>query len=529
MKKLTIGIIAIVLFAFFSQGKALASVPSYELISSFDSSINCIFIKEDIALIGTDSGLYYSSDNFKTFKIISDVLANSNISAINYINGKYYVGTDGKGLFVGDSINQWRSLRDLIDCPTISNISYEGNNIYVSSHCSGFFASFDGGKSFLNLNKGLTSVVVNSFLMGGTSGYYLGTDDGLYFSGTITASTSWNKVISNIRVNSLSYFGNTVFAGTNIGLYKGTKNQFEKIPVIGGNPSISNIEAKDGRLGVIIESFGIYLSCDGVKFYPLEVDALSNATAISINSERRAFYVGTKSGKLFSVDLNTPCLLFEKTIKLNSIQKGSKYSFDLTVYDFSFNSKPIDIVLPTFMQAKKAVSDNKTTFTLIIDAANISPQTYSIPLQIKKENITEKVFVSFDVTNDTAIVIKLYVGSTTAYVNGKTVKLDTAPFIDKSSGRTLVPVRFIAESFNAQVSYDANKKEVTIIDDTSSKTIKLYIGKTTAYVNGGAVKIDVAPVILPPGRTFVPVRFISETFNAQVLWNEGLKEIQIIY
>jgi len=50
-----------------------------------------------------------------------------------------------------------------------------------------------------------------------------------------------------------------------------------------------------------------------------------------------------------------------------------------------------------------------------------------------------------------------------------------------------------------------------------------------AYVNGGAVKIDVAPVILPPGRTFVPVRFISETFNAQVLWNEGLKEIQIIY
>jgi len=123
-------------------------VPSYELISSFDSSINCIFIKEDIALIGTDSGLYYSSDNFKTFKIISDVLANSNISAINYINGKYYVGTDGKGLFVGDSINQWRSLRDLIDCPTISNISYEGNNIYVSSHCSGFFASFDGGKAF---------------------------------------------------------------------------------------------------------------------------------------------------------------------------------------------------------------------------------------------------------------------------------------------------------------------------------------------------------------------------------------------
>jgi len=78
------------------------------------------------------------------------------------------------------------------------------------------------------LNKGLTSVVVNSFLVVGTSGYYLGTDDGLYFTGTMTSSTSWSKVISNVKVNALSYFGNSVFAGTNIGLYKGTSTKFEK-------------------------------------------------------------------------------------------------------------------------------------------------------------------------------------------------------------------------------------------------------------------------------------------------------------
>ena len=529
MKKLTIGIISIVLLTLFSQGISLASVPNYKLITSFDGSINCIFTKEDTVFIGTDSGLYYSLDNLKTFKKVGDVLSSSSISAINYINGKYYVGTDGNGLFAGDSVTQLSSLRDLVDCPTISNISYEGNNIYVSSHCSGFFASFDGGKSFMNLNKGLTSVVVNSFLTGGTSGYYLGTDDGLYFAGTMTSSTLWSKVISNVKVNALSSFGNSVFAGTNIGLYKGTSTKFEKISVVGGNPFIPNIVSNSGRLGVIIGSFGVYLSCDGVKFYPLEVAEFINATEISIDSGRKAFYVGTKSGKLFSVDLNTPYLLFDKTVKLDSIQKGSKYSFDITVYDFSFNSKPIDIVLPTFIQARKAVSDNKATFTLTIDATNLAPQTYSIPLQIKKENITEKVSVNFEVTNKTATVVKLYVGSTTAYLNEKAITLDAAPFIDKSSGRTLVPIRFIAESFNAQVSYDANKKEVTIVDSGSSKTIKLYVGKTTAYINGTSVKLDVAPVILPPGRTFVPVRFISETFNAQVLWNQGLKEVQIIY
>jgi len=125
----------------------LSSVPNYKLITSFDGSINCIFTKEGTVLIGTDSGLYYSLDNFKTFKKSSDVLASSSISAINYINGKYYVGTDGNGLFAGDSVIQLSSLRDLVDCPTISNISYEGNNIYVSSHCSGFLQALMVGRA----------------------------------------------------------------------------------------------------------------------------------------------------------------------------------------------------------------------------------------------------------------------------------------------------------------------------------------------------------------------------------------------
>jgi hypothetical protein len=360
--------------------------------------------------------------------------------------------------------------------------------------------------------------------MGGTSGYYLGTDDGLYFTSVINSSTSWSKVISNVKVNALSYFGNSVFAGTNIGLYKGTNNKFEKISVVGGNPFISNIDSNSGRLGVIIGGFGVYLSCDGVKFYPLEVTEFTNATAIIIDSGRKAFYVGTKNGKLFSMDLNTPYLLFDKTIKLDSIQKGSKYSFDITVYDFSFNSKPIDIVLPTFIQAKKTVSDNKATFTLTVDAANLVPQTYSIPLQIKKENVTEKISVNFEVLNKTATVIKLYVGSITAYLNGKATALDAAPFIDKSSGRTLVPIRFVSEALGFNVAYNEKTKEVTIRNNDTVVVIR--IGSKIATVNGKNITLDVAPVI-QNGRTFVPVRFISETTGFKVEWNSNTRRITI--
>ena len=57
-------------------------------------------------------------------------------------------------------------------------------------------------------------------------------------------------------------------------------------------------------------------------------------------------------------------------------------------------------------------------------------------------------------------VIKMAVGSTKAYVNGEEVTLDTAPEIFNE--RTVVPVRFIAESFGLNVSWDEGSGTVII-------------------------------------------------------------------
>jgi len=53
----------------------------------------------------------------------------------------------------------------------------------------------------------------------------------------------------------------------------------------------------------------------------------------------------------------------------------------------------------------------------------------------------------------------------------------------------------------------------------STKKLELYVGKTTAYVNGVSIKLDVPPVI-ENNRTLVPIRFISEQMGAKVTWNE---------
>ncbi|MGG4478730.1 stalk domain-containing protein [Paenibacillus illinoisensis] len=58
------------------------------------------------------------------------------------------------------------------------------------------------------------------------------------------------------------------------------------------------------------------------------------------------------------------------------------------------------------------------------------------------------------------------------------------------------------------------------------KTQRLVIGSTTAYVGDSAYRITAAPFI-QTGRTYVPIRFISEKLGAAVNWNQSTKEVTI--
>ncbi|MGC8758094.1 MAG: copper amine oxidase N-terminal domain-containing protein, partial [Caldisericaceae bacterium] len=65
-------------------------------------------------------------------------------------------------------------------------------------------------------------------------------------------------------------------------------------------------------------------------------------------------------------------------------------------------------------------------------------------------------------------------------------------------------------------------------------TIELWIDKNTALVNGEYKLIDstnpkVTPIVIPPGRTMLPIRFIAESLGCLVEWNGDLKEVKITY
>lgn len=122
-------------------------------------------------------------------------------------------------------------------------------------------------------------------------------------------------------------------------------------------------------------------------------------------------------------------------------------------------------------------------------------------------------------------IIILTVDSLRATVDGEPYTLDAAPFIDTEASRTLVPIRFISEGLGAEVDWNPAKQQVIISD--AGREIILTIGSKNVLVDGQPITIDCAPVVIPPGRTFVPLRFVSETLGARVDWQAVTNTITI--
>ena len=121
-------------------------------------------------------------------------------------------------------------------------------------------------------------------------------------------------------------------------------------------------------------------------------------------------------------------------------------------------------------------------------------------------------------------VINLTIGDVKATVDGKPYTLDVEPFVNTKVNRTLVPLRFISETLGAKVDWKAETRQIVIRD--SGVEIVLTIGSDRVLVNGIQKTLD-CPAELSVSRTFVPLRFASETLGARVDYDAAAKQITI--
>jgi hypothetical protein len=181
---------------------------------------------------------------------------------------------------------------------------------------------------------------------------------------------------------------------------------------------------------------------------------------------------------------------------------------------------------------------------------NAGNNSIMISAEDNLSNVSTKTII---VTVKAPIVINLQIGNRSAIIikDGMPnfVTIDLAPFT--KNGRTMVPLRFIAEAFGAKVNWmpdvpatgegsisiEVNKSNgyrIVISMHTNSKFMKKQVWApganqpTDEPVNYD--QNDPAPfVVKPQGRTVVPLRFIAEAFGATVDWKADTQEIKITF
>ncbi|MCL2565107.1 MAG: copper amine oxidase N-terminal domain-containing protein [Defluviitaleaceae bacterium] len=118
--------------------------------------------------------------------------------------------------------------------------------------------------------------------------------------------------------------------------------------------------------------------------------------------------------------------------------------------------------------------------------------------------------------------INLYANPVRVEVDGALVTFDVEPFVQ--DGRTMVPLRAIAEILGINVYWDGEMQEAWYINHDNVR-FTLPIGSEQVRLNcteNGLSEVEIdAPPLIVDGRTFVPLRFIAESLNVSVDFVEG--------
>ena len=124
--------------------------------------------------------------------------------------------------------------------------------------------------------------------------------------------------------------------------------------------------------------------------------------------------------------------------------------------------------------------------------------------------------------------VVMTIDSTEYVVNNNIITGDAAPYVD-SNWRTMVPIRALAESFDAEVYWNQDDETVTIKFDAGTEIV-MTVGEDTYTVNGAEATMDTEPVNAGD-RVYVPIRFAAEGlgFSVTPLYNDAGLTASVVF
>ena len=288
----------------------------------------------------------------------------------------------------------------------------------------------------------------------------------------------------------------------------------------------------------------LYYSADGVTFSKLDEIEFTDAVVHGGTGNEFVLWMKTDVDKTLTRYIATLAdgsdavkltITFTPYKSSSSGSSSSSLSYSITIADKTPDGGKISV------SEKSAKKGDTVTITVTPDKGYVLDElivtdkngdeiklkdkgngkfTFTMPAsKVKIEATFEKEAPQTPTDN----TIVLTIGSPVATVFGETVVNDVAPLA--RNNRTLLPIRFVAEALGATVDWNADLQKVTI--EKADLLIELYLGQTTAYVNGQPIVLDVA-AFAENNRTYLPLRFIAENLGATVLWDQPTQTVTII-
>jgi hypothetical protein len=481
-------------------------------------------INDDRIFLATDKGILFTEDAGISWKYHTDnALRLKQFTCIEYhpLHKLLIAGTDGKGLvFSKDFGKSW--LNASLNHPDIAQAYIKAISFhpefadfwYIASDREGVFSSEDGGKTWLSINQGLSNTRIQSMitlrsdtfsLLAGT----VGSGVFKYLSVFPPQAPSWNYTIGqeNVQISwKASEEGSFPIAGYAIYRSKDvTPMQWEELIRLGASTR-TWIDEK--------------VAWGDIWLYSIR----------AFDNQEKPLFSSFADIKRIVVD-DPPTLILQhppegfETEEESIVVQGIVSDQGSGVKSLKLFHKPSQGQAQE--QALSWNSEGKFETQLKL---SLGAQELILRAEDQQGNITEvkRQILRKELVKE--LIIKLRIGSKTARIGDRETLLPVAPQIFR--GRTMVPLRFLAEAFGAKVQWLSSRQEIQIT--YREKFITLWLNQTRVLIEDLLdsskppiqKQLDVYPY-LNQGTTMIPIRFISDEFGARVDWKADIQEITI--
>lgn len=327
----------------------------------------------DNLFVGTDKGVFISTNNGNDWTPVNSGLTNTNIQTLAIHKALIFVATDS-GIFLSSNNGlNWTAANSGLKNQRVFKLVTDGINLYAATFYHGIFLTTDNGTNWVGVNTGLPDTFINSFTRDSVN-LYAGTGQGVFISSD--KGTNWKSIYSipgnvifsiipcksylvlgsyngqylcknssTIKIEpgvSLGVFSSTVkdsmlFVGTPEGIFLVSENGMKWTSFNSGLPEIgyiNSVAVMDTVVFAGTDDHGLFYSSDkGINWKYIKPDHDPSASCIlSLAVLDTTLFFSSKSGiSTLTEHLSSNGLPIERTYIINRLDPIIGYNI-LNIY-----------------------------------------------------------------------------------------------------------------------------------------------------------------------------------------------------